>query len=256
MDEVHHAIQNSINSWGNLLIATGGVLQPSKCFYSIISFEWENGLWRYTNNSLKGEFGITVPLPGGREAEIGHKSVNRAEKTLSAMTSLDGNSAASLQMIQEKAQQWINAVRNGHLHRCNVWFLLKVQLWPRIGYSLCSSTATFHDLESALQRQYYQILPLCGVVCTTLVRSRTIDAGFFGVGLPHLGVEALIAMANKLLVHYGCHTATGQFMQHILVPPIHQAWHLVPTTTGIVSQIHTHSWMKMLWEKLSMFDII
>jgi hypothetical protein len=45
------------------------------------------------------------------------------------------------------------------------------------------------------------------------VRSRTIDAGFFGVGLPHLGVEALIAMANKLLTHYGCQTATGWFMQ-------------------------------------------
>jgi hypothetical protein len=60
--EVHDAIQNSIKSWGNLLIATGGVLQPSKCFYSIILFEWENGLWRYANNFLKGEFGITVPF--------------------------------------------------------------------------------------------------------------------------------------------------------------------------------------------------
>jgi hypothetical protein len=39
VDKVHAAIQNSANSWGNLLIATGGVLQPSKCFYSIISFE-------------------------------------------------------------------------------------------------------------------------------------------------------------------------------------------------------------------------
>jgi hypothetical protein len=126
MNEVLHAIQNSINSWENLLIATGRVLQPSKCFYSIISFKWENGLWRYANNSLKGEFGITVLLPGDREAAIGHKSVNHAEKTLSTMTSPDGNSAASLQMIQEKAQQWINAVQNEHLHRRNVWFLLKV----------------------------------------------------------------------------------------------------------------------------------
>jgi hypothetical protein len=44
MDKVQDAIQNSINSWRNLLIATGGVLQPGKCFYSIILFEWENGL--------------------------------------------------------------------------------------------------------------------------------------------------------------------------------------------------------------------
>jgi hypothetical protein len=39
VEEVHNAIQNSVNSWGNLLKATGRVLQPSKCFYSIISFK-------------------------------------------------------------------------------------------------------------------------------------------------------------------------------------------------------------------------
>jgi hypothetical protein len=40
--KVHTAIQRSVNSWGDLHIVTGGALQPSKCFYSIISFEWVN----------------------------------------------------------------------------------------------------------------------------------------------------------------------------------------------------------------------
>jgi hypothetical protein len=124
------------------------------------------------------------------------------------MTSPDGNSSASLQLIQDKAQQWINAVRKGHLYHCNVWFSLKVQFWLQISYGLCSLTATFDKLEGALRHQYYQILPLCGVVRTTMVESRTIDVGFCGIGLPHLGVEALIAMANKLLMHYGCQTVT------------------------------------------------
>ncbi len=59
--------------------------------------------------------------------------------------------------------------------------------------------ATLDELENALHKQYYQILPLGGVVRTTTVASRTIDTVFFGVGLPHLGVEALVATANKLL---------------------------------------------------------
>ena len=33
------------------------------------------------------------------------------------------------------------------------------------------------------------------------------------MGLPHAGVEAMIAMTNKLLMHFGCNTATGRFMQ-------------------------------------------
>jgi hypothetical protein len=77
--KMHNATQHSVNSWGNLLIAIGGVLQPSKYFYSIISFEWTNGIWKYANNSLKGEFGISVPLPGGNEAMIDHKRIEHVE---------------------------------------------------------------------------------------------------------------------------------------------------------------------------------
>jgi hypothetical protein len=43
VDDAHAAIQNSVNSWGNLLIVTGGALKPEKCFYLIISFEWVHG---------------------------------------------------------------------------------------------------------------------------------------------------------------------------------------------------------------------
>jgi hypothetical protein len=115
-------------------------------------------------------------------------------------------------MIQDKAQQWVNDVRNGKLNCRKVWFLLKFQLCPRVVYRLCSSTATFNELSNALRRQYYQILPLGGVVRTATTASQTIDSGFYGVGLPHLGVEALVAMSNKLLMHYGCDTAMGRFM--------------------------------------------
>ncbi len=120
VEDVQIAIQESVNSWGNLLIATGGVLQPSKCFYSIISFKWTNGEWLYAENNICGEYGITVPLPGGGKAAISHKSVTHAEKTLGAMMSPDGDSIASIRMMQDKAQQWINDVRGGHLHRRNV----------------------------------------------------------------------------------------------------------------------------------------
>jgi hypothetical protein len=101
VDEVYRAIQDSVNSWGNLLIATGGSLQPNKCFYSIISFEWRNGEWSYANNTLRGEFGVTVPLPRGKAAAIEHKSTDHAEKTLGAMKSPDRDSAGSIQMMQE-----------------------------------------------------------------------------------------------------------------------------------------------------------
>ncbi len=47
-EETHKALQASITSWGSKLLTTGGVLQPSKCFYDLIDFEWlPDGTWRY-----------------------------------------------------------------------------------------------------------------------------------------------------------------------------------------------------------------
>jgi hypothetical protein len=90
------------------------------------------------------------------------------------------------------------------------------------------------------------------------VGSWTIDVGFLEVGLPHLGVEALIAMGNKLLMHYGCHTGTGRLMQTLYsllyvelglsFQPLQESYHKY-------GHLVTHSWIKMLWEKLSMFDV-
>ena len=87
VDKVHKEIQASVNSWGNLLIATGGVLHPAKCFYLIISFEWRDGMRRYADNTARCKFGVNVPLPRGKEAPIAHKNIDHAEKTLGAMTS-------------------------------------------------------------------------------------------------------------------------------------------------------------------------
>ena len=70
VDEVHRAIQDSVYSWRNLLMATGGVLQLEKCFYSIILFNWKDGKWCYANNALRGEFGLNVSLPKSKEAPL------------------------------------------------------------------------------------------------------------------------------------------------------------------------------------------
>jgi hypothetical protein len=152
----------------------------------------------------------------------------------------------------------VKNVRNGHLHQRNVWFSLKVQLWPRIGYGLCSSTASFNKLDRALHQQYYQILPLGGVVRTTKVESRIIDAGFYGVVLPHLGVEALTAMPNKLIMHYRWDTAVGRFMKasySLFLVEMGLSLQPLQESYERYEYLLTHSWMKMLWEKVSMFDL-
>jgi hypothetical protein len=59
-------------------------------------------------------------------------------------------------------------------------------------------------------------------------------------------------------MHYGCDTATGRFMRashslfllelRILLQPLQESY-------GKYSFLSTHSWMKMLWEKVSKFGV-
>ena len=93
----------------------------------------------------------------------------------------------------------------------------------------------------------------------TTVASRTLDSGFYGVGLPHVGVEATIAMTNKLLMHFGCSTATGRFMHvsySLLFVELGMSFQPLQVDYEKYSHLVTYMWMKMLWEKVSMFEII
>ena len=41
MMEAHAGLQSSLDSWSELLIATGGSLKPKKCFYYLKGFVWD-----------------------------------------------------------------------------------------------------------------------------------------------------------------------------------------------------------------------
>ena len=61
--EAHANLQESVESWGNLLMASGGALKPVKCFYYLISFVWDiQGWWRYAKNENQNEFQLFSPL--------------------------------------------------------------------------------------------------------------------------------------------------------------------------------------------------
>ena len=107
VDQMHLKLQESVLSWGNLLIAMGGSLN-----YHFISFDWKpDGRWVFANNKDKEEFSILVLLLD-MLVTISHLGVNKASRTLGTMTCHSGDSSQALCMITEKAQGWINTAKN------------------------------------------------------------------------------------------------------------------------------------------------
>ena len=79
-----------------------------------------------------------------------------------------------------------------------------------------------------------------------------VNARFYCPGLPHPEVEALIAMSNKLLMHYGCRTALGTLLKtscSMLLLEIGVSFQPLQSLCRRFSFLTTHSWMKMLWER-------
>ena len=68
-------------------------------------------------------------------------------------------------------------------------------------YSLCGNTAGFIQLEGCLQKQYWNIMPIGGIIYSAPKSIIQIDEGFYGVGCPHLGVKNMVEELNKLLMH-------------------------------------------------------
>ena len=249
--EAHSRLQESVINWGSLLIATGGALKPGKCSYYLISFKWKaDGTWVYENNAIRPDLAIGVPLGDSSLAEIEHLPVESAIKTLGSMTCPTGSSAAALGHMQQQGQEKLS-------HR-NMWFMMDRQFWPRVGYGISNTSASWEELDQCLRRVYWQLVPRGGVRGTAAVPLHQLDKGFYGIGCPHPGVEYLVAQIFKLLVHYSCQSGLGIQMQVTM--------ELFLTELGISAQPLqesyeqygkwiTSTWLKSVWEKVKMFSI-
>ena len=150
------------------------------------------------------DFDISVPMPDGSQVQIEHAAVDTAKETLGFWTSPVGDSKAALETIQNKADKCIVRVKEGTLSRRDVWFLLDRQMWPRVGYGMISNTSNWHNLTDCLKNKWWKLIPLGGVILTSPAGVRQKSRGFYGVGLPHVGVECFVEQTNKVLMHYGC----------------------------------------------------
>jgi hypothetical protein len=161
--------------------------------------------------------------------------------------------------MKEKTQKWLDSLTAGRLYRQMMWFSIDRQLWPSVKYGLCCSMATLPELEMVLSPFYGKMLLLSGLVCKANCGIRQLDQGFYGTGFPYPGIKATMEQSNKLLMHYGCHTALGMELQTLL--------ELLVVDLGLsfqpfrVSYKHygnwvTTCWLKRVWEKVDCYGFV
>ena len=257
IQEVYRAIQRAVFNWGKLLIAMRGILKPEKYFYHLINFQWtQKQGWQYRQHHKDATARITVPMPDRSFSPIQHRVVDDAQKTLGIIMCPSGNSAGSLQQMATKTQEWLDRLLAGQLHRKMMWVSIDCQLWPAVRYGLCCSMATLPELESCLLPLYRKMLPIGGIVRTSRRGLRQVNQGFYGAGFPHPCVKATVEQRNKLLMHYGCHTALGDKLQtliELLLLDLGLSFQPFSVSYTTYGNWVTNCWVKRVWEKVDHF---
>jgi hypothetical protein len=114
--EILHTAQANLDKWTNLLIATGGALNLSKCYWYTISYKCINGTWEYNDNRMHK---LSIPLPDGSRTEIAQLSVNEGKKMLGVWSSPTGSDTKQLQeVILNKTSKWVGKLKNAQLPTC------------------------------------------------------------------------------------------------------------------------------------------
>ena len=130
--------------------------------------------------------------------------------------------------------------------------MLEKQFWSRVGYGISSNTSCFQILTDCLKRQYWQLIPLGGIIRTATAGTRQQDMGFCGAGCPHPGVECLASQINKLLMHFGCHSVPGvklQFAAEMMILELGISLQPLQESYKKYSSWVTNGWLKSLWER-------
>jgi hypothetical protein len=195
-------------------VATGGSLKPSKCFFYLISYLWDNqGQWRYEGNHENGDLLVVVTLPDGSTAPIEHLSVDTPSVTLGGTTCPSGNPEKVNLALRDKASAWANSARNSGLGPRDFHVSVHKKFWPKIKYGLCANTSAYEDLVAMMHKPYFWMAPIDGLIRSAKRELRFLDTGFYGLGFPHWGIEALIESYKKFFAHYGTQTVVGTQLQ-------------------------------------------
>ena len=140
-----------------------------------------------------------------------------------------------------------------------MWFLVERQLWMGLKYGLCCNSSKWSVIEDALRNQWFQLVPLGGVIRSAPVPLRQLDAGFYGVGCPHVGVECFVEQTNKLLMHYGCPSSVGfgcKVSLEYVILELGVSFQPLQVSYQKYSKRLTDCWLKSLWEKCQMFGVV
>jgi hypothetical protein len=251
-------VQQATTHWANLLQATGGNLNPAKCYWYLLQYKFEKGEASLTSKRQLLDKHLTIPQPNGSEVEITLKDPTEPSEVLGVLVSPTGDGEPMLQHMVDKGYKWSRRVLNSKLQAKDAWFSFRTQAIMSVKYGLVPLMASWSSIEHTVSKWYYHCLPALGVNRSIGHEWRMLPVEYQGLGLPNLALEKLAESLQLIQHHWSRRTKLGQALR--------LAFELVQVETGLrgnfllrnydtYGRLATHTWFKQLWEMVHHFRV-
>jgi hypothetical protein len=244
-------VQLATYYWAKLLQATGGNLKPPKCYWYLMSYQFNQGIATLKPLRDIKQHRLLIPQPGSEDVEITLKDPYTASEVLGIWSSPSSTGTAHLRHMLSKGWKWSKRVISSGLTPAEVWHSFRTQAVPAVSYGLTTLMTPRQTLDDSFNKWYYTLLPSLGVNRNISKEWRTLPQCYQGLGLPVMSIEKLAASIQYLLRHWDNPSTYGHALRC--------SFELLQVETGLKGNfltrdftrlgcLATTSWFKQLWE--------
>jgi ribonuclease HI len=200
--------------WKELLEASGGKLELSKCFYYILSWHFDkdgNGSpMSIADQRIHKVNQIAIPDPDGSSTIIKQKEVESAHKTLGCYKAIDGNEREQINYLRTKSKKFGRNIQNSNMSRKQANMAYKMIYIPSLKYGLPACSLSLNTIESIQNSSLDKFLPYMGYDHGTPRALIHAPLEMGGAEIPHLYTEMMGMKLETIISHLRADTVLGK----------------------------------------------
>jgi hypothetical protein len=201
-------------TWSQLLRATGGALELSKCSYHVLHWQFASHGAPVLGNMMSNAQPITVPDPlSGKKYTMEYLPPSVAHKTLGHCKEPMGIQKVQFQRLKEKSDQATEFLWTTHLTRQEAWTFYHSCYLPSVLYPLTSSFLSGMQLDKIQQKAMTIIYAKCGFNRHTRREVLFGPRELGGAEFSRLFIKQGMAQTQYFLRHWRIHSTIGKLMK-------------------------------------------
>jgi hypothetical protein len=192
-EEVLHEMQEVVDRWEGSVRATGGALVPSKSYWYLIDFVWQNGAWKYRSKKvMPGE--ITIRGVDGLRVTLERLEPSEARETLGVYIAMDGNWREEIKALLEKTSTFADQMRVGFIKPNDAWYAFNTTIMKTLEYPMEATCIDKNGWDKIMK-------PMVGVVLQRSRIAKNLPRDVFYSSYQFQGLSVMHPWYRQQIVH-------------------------------------------------------